>query len=146
VLVLWFGFGGPSWSSESCYMFNPEASPAEVALLRGLEGDLPKPDVRRSAERVNYLLAGDFIEFGSSGRIFGKRGIIEALQQDTPDRPPISVHDFAVRRLAPEVMLVTYRATCPDKRGSRLRSSVWKLIERRWQMVFHRATPSMGQR
>jgi hypothetical protein len=65
-------------------------------IVCDLEEDLLKPEVRRSAERVNCLLADDFIEFGSSGRIFDKRGIIEALQLDTLDRQPISVDHFPV--------------------------------------------------
>ena len=86
------------------------------------------------------------LSFGSSGRVFDKRRIIEALQQETPEKTlPISLVDFAVRRLAPNVMLVTYRATSQDTLESRLRSSIWKLIEGRWQMVFHQGTPSRGQ-
>jgi hypothetical protein len=56
-----------------------EVSLAEAALLRDLEEQLLKPEVRTSRDRVGYLLADDFIEFGSSGRIFDKRGVIEAL-------------------------------------------------------------------
>jgi hypothetical protein len=117
----------------------------EIALLRKLEEDLFKPEVRRSAERVNDLLADDFIEFGSSGRIFDKRQIIDALQQEalgTVHRTTIA--DFTVRRLAATVLLLTYRATSPDHTGSRLRSSIWKLINGRWQMIFHQGTPSRG--
>jgi|SRR5215831_11902728 len=124
----------------------PGVSLAEVALLRDLEEDLLKPEVRGSPDRINHLLADEFIEFGSSGRVFDKRRIIEALQQETPEKTlPISLVDFAVRRLAPNVMLVTYRATSQDTLESRLRSSIWKLIEGRWQMVFHQGTPSRGQ-
>jgi hypothetical protein len=118
-------------------------SSTEIALLRNLEEELLKPEVRRSADRLSYLLADEFIEFGSSGRIFDKRQIIGALQQETADtaQPP-TLLNFAVRRLAPDVVLVTYRATIQDRRESRLRSSIWKLIGGRWQMLFHQGTPS----
>jgi hypothetical protein len=54
----------------------------------------------------------------------------------------ISLLDFTVRRLAQDVMLVTYRTTIQNRAVSRLRSSIWKLIEGRWQMIFHQGTPS----
>jgi hypothetical protein len=58
-----------------------DVSATEVALLRGLEEELLKPEVRRSADRLSHLLADEFVEFGSSGRIFDKRQIIESLKQ-----------------------------------------------------------------
>jgi hypothetical protein len=125
-------------------------SPAETTLLLHLEEELLKPEVRRSANQVGHLLADEFIEFGSSGRVFDKRQIIEALQHETPyPTIRISLVDFTARRLAADVVLVTYRAIqqsgpeVPER--SRLRSSIWKLIEGRWQMVFHQGTPSRAQ-
>lgn len=40
------------------------------------------PSVRASPDQVARLLADEFIEFGSSGRVFDKRQIIELLQQE----------------------------------------------------------------
>ena len=120
-------------------------TPPEADLLRHLEEELLRPEVRKSADQVGRLLADDFIEFGSSGLVFDKSQIIEALQHETPD-PAIRVilTDFNARGLAPGVVLVTYRTeqsgpTAPS--GYRLRSSIWKLREGRWQMVFHQGTP-----
>ena len=121
--------------------------PAIAALLRQLEEELLKPEVRKSADRVARLLADDFIEFGSSGHAFDKAQIIEALQKETPD-PAVRIRltEFAARRLAPEVVLVTYRTVrqggLDAAPASRLRSSIWKVIDGRWQMVFHQGTPS----
>jgi hypothetical protein len=116
---------------------------AEDVLLRSLEEQLLKPEVRGSPDEVGYLLADEFIEFGSSGRVYDKRQIIAALQQEMPDPiTRISLVDLVARRLAPEVILVTYRTIRPDRPESRLRSSIWKLVEGRWQMVFHQGTPS----
>jgi hypothetical protein len=115
----------------------------ESVLLRYLEEQLLKPGVRTSADRVGYLLADDFVEFGSSGRVFNKRQVIEALQQEARDAARrVLLADFTVRQLASDAMLVTYRATSEDWGGSRLRSSIWKLIDGRWQMVFHQGTPA----
>jgi len=120
-----------------------DVSAAEVAQLRALEEDLLKPEVRKSADRVSRLLADEFIEFGSSGRVFNKAQIIEALEQEPCDATyRITLVDFTVRRLAPDVMLVTYSTTIQDRSESRLQSSIWKLISGHWQMVFHQGTPS----
>ena len=64
--------------------------------LRTLEERLLQPDVRRSAQAVASLLADEFVEFGSSGRVFDKTQIITALR----DEPPIErvLSDFAEHR------------------------------------------------
>jgi hypothetical protein len=103
--------------------------PAEAALLRRLEEELLNPEFRRSPDQVGALLSDDFVEFGSSGGVYNKQQVIEALEQEGPG-----------------VILVTYRTIQeggPETtQKSRLRSSIWKLIEDRWQMVFHQGTPS----
>ena len=125
--------------------------PAEATLLRRLEEELLKPEVRHSPSQVGGLLSDDFVEFGSSGGAFNKQQVIEALQQEGPADPTIrlSLVDFIERRLASDVILVTYRTIQEGGSGtrqeSRLRSSIWKLIEGRWQMVFHQGTPSTPQ-
>jgi len=126
-------------------------SPAEATLLRRLEEELLKPEVRHAPDRVGDLLWDDFVEFGSSGGVFNKQQVIEALEQEGPPDPTIrlSLVDFVARRLASDVILVTYRTIQKGgpgaKQESRLRSSIWKLIEGRWQMVFHQGTPSTVQ-
>ena len=125
--------------------------PAEATLLRRLEEELLKPEVRRSAAQVGDLLSDDFVEFGSSGGVFSKQQVIEALEQEGPPDPTfhLSLVDFIARRLASDVVLVTYRITREEGPGTRqessLRSSIWKLIEGRWQMVFHQGTPATMQ-
>jgi hypothetical protein len=86
-------------------------SPAEATLLRRLEGELLNPEVRRSPDQVGALLSDDFVEFGSSGGVYDKQQVIEALQQERPPDPGIrlSLVDFIARRLASDVILVTYR-------------------------------------
>src|SRR6476660_3592950 len=121
---------------------------AEATLLRRLEEELLKPEVRHSPRQVGDLLSDDFVEFGSSGGLFNKQQVIQALQQEGPADPTIrlSLVDFIARRLASDVILVTYQTIQEGGPGtrqeSRLRSSIWKLIEGRWQMVFHQGTPS----
>jgi hypothetical protein len=117
-----------------------EKEPQHTALLRHLEGQLLRPEVRRSVDQVGALLAEEFVEFGSSGRVFDKRRIIEALQQEQElptDRPPATLKDFSARELASDVVLVTYRivraASEQSEEASTLRSSIWKSIGGKWQ-------------
>ena len=122
--------------------------PAEATLLRRLEEGLLKPEVRHSPDQVGDLLSDDFIEFGSSGGVFNKQQVIAALEQEGLPDPTIrlSLVDFIARNLASDVILVTYRTIQEGGPGnmqeSRLRSSILKFIEGRWQMVFHQGTPS----
>jgi hypothetical protein len=110
--------------------------------LRELEERLLQSNVRKSAADLDILLAADFVEFGSSGRVFDKRQIIENLRTESFGRR--SLMDFKTVPLAPGVVLTTYRAVRHGDAGKQptysLRSSVWKLIDNRWQMVFHQGT------
>jgi len=121
-----------------------DADKTLAELLRELEERLLRWDVRRSPAAVGDLLADEFVEFGSSGRVFDKQQIIDALRGEatTTER---SVLDFRTSVLAPGVVLATYRLARSDSGGvpeSFLRSSIWKLIGERWQMVFHQGTAS----
>lgn len=110
----------------------------EASLIRELEERLLRPDVRASEAALGALLTDDFVEFGSSGTIYDKRSIIAALLREEPDGEPRTMRDFAIRRLAADVVLVTYRIV----ESRTLRSSIWRAAGGRWQMIFHQGTPS----
>jgi hypothetical protein len=114
------------------------------AVLRRLEERLLRPEVRTSADDVANLLAADFIEFGRSGMVYGRQQIIDALCEEQPATRAMS--DFSVRWLSEEVALVTYRSSRIDPDSAKplhsLRSSIWRMIDGRWQMVFHQGTPT----
>ena len=124
-----------------------EAENSQIVIIRQLEERLLQPHVRQAAGDVAELLADDFMEFGSSGRIFTKPQIIESLQQESPTR--LALREFRARTLAPGVVLVTYRAVrqgeSEEKLAYSLRSSIWRWSEGRWQMMFHQGTPSQGE-
>jgi hypothetical protein len=110
--------------------------------LRLQEERLLEPATRTSHEFVDALLAPEFFEFSSSGRVFDKRQTLESLRDETPRRRCIS--DFGIVKLSPGVVLATYRAIRNGETGERtihsLRSSIWKLNDGRWQLVFHQGT------
>lgn len=109
--------------------------------LRALEARLLQGEVRRDAPRVAELLADDFREFGSSGRVYCKAEIVALLQRE--ETPRLSLSEFEVKELSPALALVTYRVWLDQPDGQTvqsLRSSLWALREGRWQMVFHQGT------
>ena len=110
-----------------------------------LEDRLLQPEVRRSKEDIAELLADDFVEFGSSGRIFNKPQVVNGL----PHSPsvPMIIEDFQVKVLSSDVVLAIYRVVKKKESSQEmpisLRSSIWKFIDGRWQMVFHQGTRTM---
>lgn len=112
-------------------------------LLQELEFALLQPEIRKS-DRLAELLADDFLEFGSSGRVFTKAQIIAALEAEHPIR--ITASEFKIKLLAPHVALVTYQAVChSDPVVLSLRSSIWEHKQGRWQIVFHQGTTAPTQ-
>ena len=109
--------------------------PAIRQTLRDLEERLLLPRVRASPDEVAALLADEFIEFGSSGRIYDKQQIIRLLQEER-GQAICTLADFSARRLAANIVLVTYRVV----ESQTIRSSIWRLEDGRWRMVFHQGT------
>jgi len=111
--------------------------------IRALEESHLDPEVRGSREAMAALLADDFVQFGDTGNISAnKQEIVEALARTPFIRASLS--DFQAKRLAPNVVLTTYRVVRSDESGQplkhSLRSSVWKHMDGRWQLVFHQGT------
>ncbi|MFC1954572.1 DUF4440 domain-containing protein [Chloroflexota bacterium] len=113
--------------------------------IRTLEEKLARSSVRNPVQDISELIADEFIEYGSSGRIFDKSQVIEGLQSREPVE--IILSDFDVKSLASDVILATYRAEIhqSDERIKHsLRSSIWGFTEERWQIIFHQGTLSTG--
>jgi hypothetical protein len=110
--------------------------------LRGSEEALLDPAVRRDRTRVGELLADDFVEFGSSGRMWTRDEILDLLARETPE--PIRMADFECALLAEDVALITYRASRTDARTgiqfSSLRCSIWTKKPGWWRLRFHQGT------
>jgi hypothetical protein len=113
-----------------------------AALLRQLETCLLDPVFRRDPERVGALLADDFQEFGSSGRVWRREQILELLSTEK-FQPPV-IEGFACRPMGAAAALVTYRTvridTETNSRTETLRSSLWTSETGEWRMRFHQGT------
>jgi hypothetical protein len=96
--------------------------------------------VRSSRAQAERLLDEEFVEFGSSGRVWDRESVLAAMAGALPgeDEPiePVGVRGV---RLAENWVHVTYTT---DRRGSRSRrSSLWRRSGGRWRLYFHQGTP-----
>ena len=104
--------------------------------LYTFEERLLHPDRESNRSALIPLLAEDFQEFCSSGRIMNREQAVNALLNSSPRAATISY--FYVSLLAPEVALATYHATTALHVSHR--SSLWVFRDNRWQLFFHQGT------
>ncbi len=106
------------------------------AHLIALELRLQDSSIRKDPTTVAELLSEDFREFGASGRVWGRAAILAELAAETPYQ--ITSDNFECQRLSTHLALLTYVATNPNRKT--LRSSLWRLEENRWRILFHQGT------
>jgi hypothetical protein len=99
--------------------------------------ELLDPDVRSDPVRVRELLHDEFMEFGSTGRVYNKRMLLDMLKGER--HAEVVIREFAVRQLSSDTALVTYRTVGQSGQEAR-RSSVWIRQDGVWRMAFHQGT------
>jgi len=104
------------------------------AELRRLETALATRDPRL-ADDLAALIADDFLEHGASGSVWDAAAARRTVMTEPPTS--LDIEDFTASELAPDVVLVTYRAG--DHRPAN-RSSIWVRRDSRWQIRFHQGT------
>jgi hypothetical protein len=104
--------------------------------LYALEERLLHPDRESNRNDLVPLLAEDFKEFCSSGRVSNRQQTIDVLLKSEPR--PATLHHYNVEQLAENAALATYRATTPV--AVSYRSSLWVYRDNRWQLLFHQGT------
>jgi len=107
-------------------------------VIQQLELSLLEPATRRSVNYLNKYIADEFIEFGASGKTYNKHDIIESLPFEKERK--FNVVDFSVKMLSQDVVLATYKIIGDSITLASLRSSIWKRVDNKWQMVFHQGT------
>lgn len=105
--------------------------------LHELEMQILDPKVRSNPAKLELLLRNDFVEFGSSGRVYHKNMLIDMMVHE--QHASVNIRDFAVRELGTDAALITYRSVGGAGKEAR-RSSIWTRTAGRWQMVFHQGT------
>ena len=107
-----------------------------------LETSLFSANTRTSFDRLNKLIADDFIEVGASGIRFDKQHVLERLPTETP--PEIEAGDFELRVLAENCVQLLYRSVMKKSDGLfpiySHRCSIWQCNKGQWQMTFHQGT------
>ena len=111
-----------------------------------LENDLLKSDVRKSAEKINDILADDFFEFTSSGSEYHyKNGDVFQKQNDNQILYG-EILDFKIIEVADDCILAMYKIIkhneLNENKKYSLRSSIWKCFDGKWKMIFHQGTLS----
>jgi hypothetical protein len=106
------------------------------AHLIELELRLHAPSTRKDSAATAELLSDTFREFGASGRVWDRAGIIAELSIETPNQ--MVSENFECERLSSELALLTYVCNHPTRRT--LRSSLWRLEGDKWRILFHQGT------
>ena len=114
-------------------------APAPEALVEELERELLGPLVRGDIGRTAVLLHPDFMEIGSSGRVWTRDAMMMALEEDPGERTDIEI--LGADRIGTGAVLLTYRSYA--RTGTVLRSSLWVLDGDRWRLRFHQGTPEV---
>jgi hypothetical protein len=113
-------------------------SKARDDMLFELEQRLAQVGKKLPADEISAIIAEDFVEFGSSGKIWSRAEIIAAMSKwEAIER---IVDDFRVRDLSPSLCLVTYKSSASGKPGFSLRSSLWRKDGDGWRIIFHQGT------
>jgi hypothetical protein len=104
-----------------------------IERLRQLEERLLEPNFRRNSVEVAHLLTEDFREFGSSGRIYNKRQVVEEVLKYDSDDTIRALSDFQAVSLAPDVILATYHVSRHSKSSGQTvcswRSSIMLILD-----------------
>jgi hypothetical protein len=104
--------------------------------LHSLEERLLHPDRERERTALIPLFADEFKEFCTSGRIFNRQQVIDALLKSEPR--PATINNYYVEPLGEKAALATYRAMAGLVISHR--SSLWVFRDNRWQLLFHQGT------
>ena len=118
-----------------------EVSVADQNTLERLEEELWREDTRFDQQRMNELVAGDFFEFGRSGRIYQRQQTLDVPSQALKAVLPLP--EFQVRLLNENTAQTTYNSAVEydgEVEYAR-RSSLWSRTEGGWVLRFHQGTP-----
>ena len=112
-------------------------------IIENFEMELLQPEIRKSTERLDELIADEFIEIGESGKQYNKQDILTALPKQTGINFFLS--DFKATQISSDVVLATFHLekeiTESREKIISLRSSIWKNKNGKWLIVFHQGTP-----
>jgi len=117
-----------------------------VDELRSLEEALMSQPSRSDRGFLESVLSEGFREFSSSGRVYSRKQVIDAMVRSISFR--FRIEEFRAQMHVTGLALVTYRLTqiIEDSDGelveqkNSLRSSIWMREGSLWQLHFHQGT------
>ena len=100
-----------------------------------------RPEFGTSRHDFDAMLDPDFWEVGASGRVYSRQFVLDTLEQrhKSPVMERLTVSDFACRRVAADVYLVSYQLEQDGGRLSR-RSTLWRNSAEGWKILYHQGT------
>ena len=117
-----------------------------IERILQLEKDLLKSEVRKSSQKINEILSDDFIEFCSSGSIYHYKNGDIFQEKDDELENNWRILDFEIKELSDDCLLALYKVIKlnekDENKRSSIRSSIWKLQDGKWEMIFHQGTNS----
>lgn len=105
--------------------------------IESFERELVDPKIRKDVGRIGELLSDEFLEFGSSGKVYRKRDVLGSAKKLGTTEYRLS--EFTFKMLGESHILVTYRSTTSFQEVAH-RSSIWAKENGRWQMLHHQST------
>ncbi|MDR2375500.1 MAG: DUF4440 domain-containing protein [Treponema sp.] len=118
----------------------------EEVLIKDLEEKLLLQKIRSSREELEKLISPDFIEYGSSGKIYNYLGTIAHLLANAGGTFKYTFINFKTRRLSDDFILALYILEIEKNHKIIItnRSSLWRREEdtehAAWRIVFHQGT------
>ena len=110
--------------------------------LRAREPLFHRPELGTRAEDLEAQTAPDFFEVGASGRLYGRRHVLDVLLRrfaGDGGEDPWETSGFHCRALGEDTYLLTYTLR-QDERVTR-RMTAWRRTQRGWQVLYHQGTP-----
>lgn len=89
-------------------------------------------------------LSNDFVEFGTSGRMYNKEMQLNLVDTKGSAACPFIIKNFSVQQLAPTIVHITYQTETIDNGSKSNRSSIWKYEHEKWRLYFHQGTPTIS--
>ncbi len=110
--------------------------------LRRREPIFHNPAFGSTTAEFERSTAPDYWEVGASGRRYSREFILHELTTSVPYVDATAAgwtcSDFGLRRLGPDVYLLTYTL---DQAGRRTRrSTIWQRSENVWRILYHQGT------
>ncbi len=91
------------------------------------------------------LIDNEFIEIGSSATVYDKAEVMRWLASGEESERTGTGTSFKAHPLAENIILLTYISSIKDTpvadSKQAMRSSIWRLTDGQWRMVFHQGTP-----